>query len=270
MSLQSDARVQWIRQRVVLGLDLQDDAFSYMLSPPKVRIRELAARKQYITNVCLSLDPRGSQQVRFQSCNFGASPCFAIIAVLDTGTQCLLACSLPPAAQDATNPGAGCGAAAVAAFLDGSAATASGSSTLFFFAEEEEVEVSREVEEQYEEQIPVETSAELLNGDGTAAGGDAGTEGAEASTKVSSKLLFMPSLRERCNYAHHVICLGSRTDAAISAYVQQQWQNPVSSCDAVSYSKHLYALLLHASNTHTRTARTHSLTDCVSTALHQR
>eukprot|EP00953_Heterococcus_sp_UTEX-ZZ885_P024345 13323-Heterococcus_DN1.PRE.2 len=31
----SDARVQWIRQRVVLGLDLQDDAFSYMLSPPK-------------------------------------------------------------------------------------------------------------------------------------------------------------------------------------------------------------------------------------------
>jgi hypothetical protein len=43
MSMQSDARVQWIRQRVVLGLDLQDDAFSYMLSPPKVRARELAA-----------------------------------------------------------------------------------------------------------------------------------------------------------------------------------------------------------------------------------
>eukprot|EP00953_Heterococcus_sp_UTEX-ZZ885_P014983 8453-Heterococcus_DN1.PRE.5 len=96
--------------------------------------------------------------------------------------------------QDATNPGVGCGAAAVAAFLDGTAATASGSSTLFFFAEEEEVEVSREVEEQYEEQIPIETSAELLNG---AAGSEAGADGLTPDATAKAKCSRATALHAR-------------------------------------------------------------------------
>jgi hypothetical protein len=186
MPLQSDARVQWIRQRVVLGLDVQDDAFSYMLSPPKVRNRELPAYLQCCFICLLPIWLCGSQHifetkvVTSEHLHLHLPGC----ARCRHSARGLFACLPLSWSQDATNPGAGCGAAAVAAFLDGTAATASGSSTLFFFAEEEEVEVSREVEEQYEEQIPIETSAELLNG---AAGSEAGADGStpDATAKVS-------------------------------------------------------------------------------------